>query len=265
MPCGGSPRRRESIEPRLDLLFYALSDSTRRALLSRLALGPAKVTDLARPFRMSLPAVSKHLKVLEEARLVSRTIDGRVHRLAIQADALRHVETWLDPFRAYWEGSLSALRLDIEDHPTRLRGRRGRSFRPPRGAQGARWTWGARAGSRRLKSGIPSPKESMNLGESLIEVWRQSMVEHRPEVELAGQRCRVTQTRGQGLLVVLLQFEGRVIEGIEQNPRKESRWAKLAQEGKRIMQFRIQRRYIGNVCEGQLLRYPAWKSLGLPE
>jgi DNA-binding transcriptional ArsR family regulator len=107
------------VERRLNLLFYALSDATRRELLSRLALGPAKVTDLAKPFRMSLPAVSKHLKVLEEARLVSRTIDGRVHRLALDGEPLRHVETWLDPFRAYWEGSLSALRRDIEDHPLR--------------------------------------------------------------------------------------------------------------------------------------------------
>jgi len=105
----------------------------------------------------------------------------------------------------------------------------------------------------------------MNLGESLVEVWRQSLVESRSEVELPGQRCRVTKTRGQGLLVVMLEFEGRLIEGIEQNPRKESRWAKLAQEGQRIMQFRIKRRYIGNVCEGRLLRYPAWKSLGLPD
>ena len=117
MPPREPPRRNQSIERRLDLLFYALSDATRRELLSRLALGPAKVTDLAKPFRMSLPAVSKHLKVLEEAHLVSRTIDGRVHRLAIRGEPLRHVETWLDPFRAYWEGSLSALRRDIEDHP----------------------------------------------------------------------------------------------------------------------------------------------------
>jgi DNA-binding transcriptional ArsR family regulator len=121
MAFRASLRRTESVEERLDLLFYALSDSTRRELLSRLAFGPAKVTDLARPFRMSLPAVSKHLKVLEEARLVSRMIEGRVHRLAIQGEPLRHVETWLDPFRAYWEGSLSALRRDIEEHPPRSR------------------------------------------------------------------------------------------------------------------------------------------------
>jgi len=105
----------------------------------------------------------------------------------------------------------------------------------------------------------------MSLADSLVEVWRQALVEDRPEVELSGQRCRVTQTRAQHLRVVMFQFEDRVIEGIEQNPQKESRWAKLAQEGKRIMQFRIQRRYIGNVCEGRLLRYPAWKGLGLPD
>jgi len=105
----------------------------------------------------------------------------------------------------------------------------------------------------------------MTLGESLVELWRQALVEGRPEVDVAGQKIRVTQTRAQGLLVVLFRFEEHVIEGIEQNPQKASRWAKLAQEGKRIMQFRINRRYIGNVCEGQLLRYPAWKSLGLPD
>jgi len=105
------------VDPQLDTLFGALSDTTRRRLLARLAAGPARVTDLARPFAMSLPAVSKHLKVLERARLVSRTVNGRVHRLAIQPAALRHVETWLDPFRAYWEENLSALRDDLREHP----------------------------------------------------------------------------------------------------------------------------------------------------
>jgi len=117
------PPRRPSVDDRLDLLFYALSDTTRRALLSRLVFGSARVTDLAEPFRMSLPAVSKHLRILEEARLVSRTVDGRVHRLALRGEPLRHVETWLDPFRTYWEGHLAALRRDLEAHPPRPRRR----------------------------------------------------------------------------------------------------------------------------------------------
>ena len=110
-------RRSRLEDESLDLLFAALSDATRRRLLSRLALGPARVTDLARPFRMSLPAVSKHLKVLERAHLVSRTVHGRVHRLALKGDRLEQVEVWLDPFRSYWEGTLTSLRHDLEDHP----------------------------------------------------------------------------------------------------------------------------------------------------
>jgi len=113
--------RRGSTEDPLDLLFYALSDRTRRSILSRLTLGPAPVTELAAPFRMSLPAVSKHLKILERAGLVSRTVHGRVHRLAIEGRPLRQVETWLDPFRSFWDHQLSELARDLERHPPRSR------------------------------------------------------------------------------------------------------------------------------------------------
>jgi DNA-binding transcriptional ArsR family regulator len=122
-------RSREPADDPLDLLFYALSDRTRRRLLTRLTLGPAKVTDLARPFRMSLPAVSKHLKVLERARLVSRTVRGRVHRLALQGETLEEVETWLDPFRAFWEDQLTELARDLDRHPP---GRESRNPLPER-------------------------------------------------------------------------------------------------------------------------------------
>jgi len=108
---------RSSVDRRLDLLFHALSDSTRRSLLSRLSVGSARVTDLAKPFRMSLPAVSKHLRILEEAHLVSRTIDGRVHRLALEGKPLAQVEVWLDPFRSFWETQLRDLVEDVERHP----------------------------------------------------------------------------------------------------------------------------------------------------
>ncbi len=112
-----SPTPRISAEDAVDRLFNALADRTRRSLLARLALGPARVTDLARPFRMSLPAVSKHLKVLEEAGLVSRAVRGRVHRLTLEGRTLRQVEVWLDPFRSYWEDTLRALARDLESRP----------------------------------------------------------------------------------------------------------------------------------------------------
>lgn len=98
----------------LDQVFGALSDHTRRALLARLASGPAKITDLAEPFDMSLPAVSKHLKVLERAGLVERNIDGRVHRCSLNAAPLADAEAWLDYYRGFWQQNLDALAQYLE-------------------------------------------------------------------------------------------------------------------------------------------------------
>jgi hypothetical protein len=103
------------------------------------------------------------------------------------------------------------------------------------------------------------------LGETLIEVWRRTLVDGAREVDIGGRAHPVGQTRAQSLKTVSFVYQEFPIEGIEQNPQTKSNWAKLAQEGKRIMQFRVRGRYIGNVCEGTLLRYPAWKGLGLPE
>jgi DNA-binding transcriptional ArsR family regulator len=94
---------------RLDRVFRALADRTRRALLARLARGPAPIGELARPFDMSFAAVSKHLRVLEDAKLVERTIDGRVHRCALDAGPLRDADAWLAHYREYWDGTLSSL------------------------------------------------------------------------------------------------------------------------------------------------------------
>ena len=102
-------RERASQDDRLDLVFQALADRTRRALLARLARKTSKVTDLAAPFNMSLPAVSRHIKVLERARLVRRTIDGRVHRCSLDAEPLHEAEAWLERYRPFWEGTLEAL------------------------------------------------------------------------------------------------------------------------------------------------------------
>ena len=113
-----SARRKEpSEEDRLDLVFQALSDRTRRALLARLAQGPTKVTELAAPFAMSLPAVSKHLKVLEAAQLIDRTIDGRIHRCSLAADPWQDIEAWLRHCRSFWNERLDALARYIEDEP----------------------------------------------------------------------------------------------------------------------------------------------------
>ena len=93
----------------LDSAFSALADGTRRALVERLAGGEARVTDLAAPFRMSLPAVSKHLRVLEDAGLVRRRREGRTHFLSLTGEPMAAAAQWLDRHRRFWEGSLDRL------------------------------------------------------------------------------------------------------------------------------------------------------------
>jgi hypothetical protein len=90
----------------------------------------------------------------------------------------------------------------------------------------------------------------MNLGETLIEVWRQVLVEEKSSVELEGRTYSVVATRAKRLRTVSFNSSSHVIDGIEQNPETGSRWATLAREGKRVMQFSFGRRYVGNVCEG---------------
>jgi DNA-binding transcriptional ArsR family regulator len=107
--------KRPSSEDRLDAILHALSDRTRRALLSRLATGPAMVGELAKPIALTRMAVSKHLRVLEDAGLVSRTIDGRVHRCALRSEPLQEVERWLASYRAFWTEKLQALASFAED------------------------------------------------------------------------------------------------------------------------------------------------------
>lgn len=111
-----------------------------------------------------------------------------------------------------------------------------------------------------------SQAESMpTLGEVLVDVWRQALAEGKGRVDLPDGTHLVTRTRNQGLRVVYFGYEKARIEGIEQNPLKRSVWAQRASQGERIMQFSAQGRYIGNVAEGRLTRYPAWRDLGLPE
>ena len=93
----------------LNRTFAALADPTRRRILEHLAGGERCVTDLARPYRMSLPAVSKHLRVLEHAGLIRRHRDGRVHRLKLDAAPMKHAAQWIDDYRRFWEESLDRL------------------------------------------------------------------------------------------------------------------------------------------------------------
>jgi len=101
-------------EERLDAILHALSDRTRRALLKRLVQGPAMVTELAAPFAITRIAVAKHLRVLEEAGLVSRSVEGRVHRCSVTAEPLREVEEWLADYRVFWTRKLDALARYVE-------------------------------------------------------------------------------------------------------------------------------------------------------
>lgn len=96
-------------EDALDATFHALSDRTRRALLNRLSQGDATVTELARPFQISLAAVSKHIQVLERAGLARRTVEGRVHHLGLRPDTLRDAADWVSYYRQFWDESLARL------------------------------------------------------------------------------------------------------------------------------------------------------------
>ena len=94
---------------RLTDTFHALADPTRRSMLASVARGERTVTELAEPFDMSLAAVSKHLKVLERAGLVSRTREGRVHRLRLEAAPLEEAAVWISFYQKFWAGQLDSL------------------------------------------------------------------------------------------------------------------------------------------------------------
>ena len=93
----------------LDLLFGALADATRRDIVERLALGEATVTELAAPFSISLPAISRHLKVLEHAGLIARSREAQWRPCRIELNALKGVDDWLEEYRRLWEQRLDRL------------------------------------------------------------------------------------------------------------------------------------------------------------
>jgi DNA-binding transcriptional ArsR family regulator len=101
----------------LDSTFAALSDATRRGILSKLASGEASVSELAKPYDMSLPAVSKHLRVLESAGLVTRRKDGRVQRCSLAAEPMKSAAEWIEHYRRFWEAQLDSLAKYLEESP----------------------------------------------------------------------------------------------------------------------------------------------------
>jgi DNA-binding transcriptional ArsR family regulator len=111
----------DSLSPnQLDATFAALADSTRRAILSRLASGEASVGELAEPFAMSQPAISKHLKVLERAGLISRGRDAQRRPRRLDAKPLAEASGWLERYRQFWEGNfrrLDALLAELKTNP----------------------------------------------------------------------------------------------------------------------------------------------------
>jgi DNA-binding transcriptional ArsR family regulator len=100
----------------LDSTFAALSDATRRGILARLAReGETSISELAAPYKMSLSAVSKHLRVLEHAGLVARQKDGRVHRCRLRAEPMKDAAAWIEHYRQFWETQLDSLARYLED------------------------------------------------------------------------------------------------------------------------------------------------------
>jgi DNA-binding transcriptional ArsR family regulator len=106
----------EDTAPALDRVFRALADPTRRAMLRRLADGERSVGELAEPFDMSFAAAAKHVKVLEEAGLLHRTIEGRTHRCRLEAGPLAEADRWIAYYQRFWTGRLDDLETALLRH-----------------------------------------------------------------------------------------------------------------------------------------------------
>jgi DNA-binding transcriptional ArsR family regulator len=115
---------------RLDATFSALADPTRRAILARLAHGAASVMELAEPFAMTQPAISKHLKVLERAGLIARGRDAQRRPCRLVAAPLRDARTWIDRYREFWDSSFDALDEVLEDLNKQARPKRRKQEKP---------------------------------------------------------------------------------------------------------------------------------------
>jgi DNA-binding transcriptional ArsR family regulator len=140
----------------LDATFGALADPTRRAILARLARGQAMVTELAAPFAMSLPAISKHLRVLESAGLLLREINGRVHRCRLAADPMKDAAGWIEQYRAFWDTQFDALGKYLEA----TTGKEKKKWQPQSKLQNSRSKSGARSRRPAKKSSPRGPSAS---------------------------------------------------------------------------------------------------------
>jgi len=116
----------------LDRVFHALSDPTRRAILSRLAGGETRITAIAAPFQLSLNSVSKHVRVLEHAGLVQRRVVGREHLCSLDPRPLHDAASWIEHYRAFWTERLDRLAELVESEPPSPRGRPTRTTRRPK-------------------------------------------------------------------------------------------------------------------------------------
>lgn len=112
----------KDVSEQLTTVFFALADPTRRAILERLAQGEASGTELARPFSISVPAISKHLRVLEHANLILHRKDGRTHLFSLAPSPMKEAAAWLDHYRRFWEAQFDSLdtylkEQDTHEHP----------------------------------------------------------------------------------------------------------------------------------------------------
>jgi DNA-binding transcriptional ArsR family regulator len=105
----------------LDRVFFALSDGTRRAILARLAQGSTTIGELSAPFEISKPAISKHMKILENAGLIERVINGRQHHCTLTTAGLKTAEDWLNFHRRFWESRFDALSSLLAEEESRQR------------------------------------------------------------------------------------------------------------------------------------------------
>ncbi len=121
------------LDDHLDMIFGALADPTRRAILARLAKGKASVTELSEPFNMSMPAVSKHLKVLEQAGLIARDRQAQLRPCRLQPAPLKEAAVWLERYRRFWAHSFNRLDTYLEE----LQGKGRRNARKRKQSKGS--------------------------------------------------------------------------------------------------------------------------------
>lgn len=121
-------------EEQLDRVFAALSDSTRRGILARLAKGSASVAELAEPFKVSQPAISKHLKVLQDADLISSQIDGQRRLRELRTEPLIQAVTWIEKYREVWEASYQRLDALLEELNTTPKRKKSKQKHAPKKA-----------------------------------------------------------------------------------------------------------------------------------